>query len=208
MRDRETNILVAAVGGQGGLLSSRILATAALAEKLPVVVGETLGMAQRGGPVVSQVRIGGSGVLGPVVPRGHGDIVIGLEPIETLRISLQFLTRGGLVIMNQRRVVPIDVSLKLAEYPPLDTIIEHLHDITPKVMAFDATELAQKAGSVLSMNVVMIGALARTGRTPLSTETLKKSVKTCVAQRTRQQNLAAFDLGCEIAGALMQEWKR
>ena len=199
----DVNILIAAVGGQGGLLASRIIAQAALSQNLGVVIGETLGMAQRGGSVVSQVRVGRN-ALSPVIPRGRGDVVLGFEPIETLRIAFQYLSRDGLVIMNREPVFPIDVRLGLVEYPEIDAVVEQLQRITPQVVTLEATDLAQKAGNAITMNVVMVGALARATQRTLRTDALRAAVEKCVSEKNRKENLDAFDLGYKEAESLFR----
>lgn len=190
----EMNILIAAVGGQGGLLASRIIAQAAMSEKLGVIVGETLGMAQRGGSVVSQVRIG-KDPLSPVIPRGRGDIVLGLEPIETLRVAIQYASKRSLVIMNTQEVLPIDVRLKTAEYPEIERVVERLQAIAARVMILNATELAQKAGNLLTMNVVMVGALAAACRDILPLDAVRTALEACVGEKHMKENLLALELG-------------
>ena len=106
--NEECNLLVAGVGGQGSVLIGNILGNAVIDDGLEVWVGETFGMSQRGGSVVSHVRISKE-VLNPMTPEVSGDIILGLEPMETLRIAQKYLKTGGSIILNPRQVFPSDV---------------------------------------------------------------------------------------------------
>jgi indolepyruvate ferredoxin oxidoreductase beta subunit len=190
----ELNLIVAGVGGQGSILASHIVAIAAIKEGLRVRVGETFGAAMRGGAVASHVRIGKE-VHSPLIPTDGADIVLALEPLEGLRNLVKYLKKGGLLLTNVHPWLPVDVNIGRAEYPSMDAIREVVRKLGGKTLEIGATSLARKAGSVRTMNTVMLGALAATGKLPFSTEALKEAVKENVPQKTVDVNARAFELG-------------
>ncbi len=190
---KEVNILIVGVGGQGIILISELLGKAAVADGLSVRGSEVMGMAVRGGSVVSTVRIG-SEVYGPLIPVGKGDILIGLEPVEALR-NVVYLSKSGLVILNTETVVPFTVSLGESEYPVLDKIIENLKRVTNKVIALDAPQIAEEAGSPLAANIVMLGALFAAGQLPIKIEKMKEAIKARFSSKLAPVNMKAFALG-------------
>ncbi|MDI6884422.1 MAG: indolepyruvate ferredoxin oxidoreductase subunit beta [Hadesarchaea archaeon] len=190
----ETNLIIAGVGGQGSILASHIVATAAIRDGLRARVGETFGAAMRGGAVASHVRIG-KDVSAPLVQKDGADIVLALEPLEGLRNAVKFLAKGGLLLTNTHAWIPTDVNVGRAEYPSMDSITKAVEKLGGKIITIDATSLAQQAGNVRTMNVVMLGALAGARKLPVSIETLKQVVKENVPPKTIDANLRAFELG-------------
>jgi indolepyruvate ferredoxin oxidoreductase beta subunit len=191
----ELNIVIAGVGGQGNLLASEIISSASVKEGFQVRVADIFGAAQRGGAVTSHIRLGKE-VYGPVPPQGSVHILVGFEPVECLRTA-NFLRTDCLAIMNTRPIVPSSVSLGKATYPTLDEITALLEKLVSKVVTLDATSLARKAGDTLMINLVMVGALAGTGATPIRKETFIEAIKGLVPKGTQENNLTAFNLGFE-----------
>jgi indolepyruvate ferredoxin oxidoreductase beta subunit len=190
----ELNLIIAGVGGQGSILASHMVAMAAIREGLRARVGETFGAAMRGGAVASHVRIG-KGVNAPLIPRGGADIVLAMEPLEGLRNVVSFLRKGGLLLTNTHEWLPVDVNIGRANYPSLKSIKEAVEQLGGRMIAIDGTSLAQQAGDVRTLNVVMLGALAATGKLPISTETLKQIIMENVPRKTVEMNMRAFELG-------------
>ena len=191
---KEFNMIVAGVGGQGSVLASHIVAEAAVAQGLKTRVGETFGASQRGGKVHSHVRIGEE-VFGPLCPGKSLNILVGLEPNETLRLALPYVNKETYIITNTRQIPSMDVNIGADEYPSIDEIVNGLKKLSKTVIAFNATELAIKAGNPQTMNVVMLGALASSGRLPFEPDILKEAVIQSVPARTRDVNMKAFSLG-------------
>jgi indolepyruvate ferredoxin oxidoreductase beta subunit len=190
----DVNLIVAGVGGQGSVLASHIVAMAAIKEGLRARVGETFGAAMRGGAVASHVRLGKK-IYSPLVPKDGADLVLALEPLEGIRNSVKYLRKGGLLLTNTRAWSPTDVNIGLAEYPNTKTIEGAIKKLGGRAVSIDATSLAQKAGNVRAMNVVMLGALAGTGKLPMSVESIKQVIRENVPKGTEEVNLHAFDLG-------------
>jgi indolepyruvate ferredoxin oxidoreductase beta subunit len=192
---KEFNIVLAGVGGQGTLLASEALGMAAVKDALNVRVGEIHGMAQRGGAVVTTVRIGDN-VLAPTVLEGQADVLLGFEPFETVR-NLKYASGKTLVIMNTEKIPPTELAAKNVKYPGLDQIVQKVHLFTEKVVLIDAAQLAKKAGISLTQNVVLLGALAGTGVLPVKKQSLIEAVRELVPTKHVEINLKAFELGYE-----------
>ena len=196
---KEFNILVAGVGGQGVILMSELLGQAAVDDGFPVRGSEVLGMAVRGGPVMSVIRLG-SEVYGPLIPVGKADLLIGMEPSEALRNCIYLAPAAG-VVVNTRTTLPFTVSLGQSSYPPLDDILRRLKSAAGRVFSLDAEEMAARAGSLLTANVVMLGAAFGTGMMPFKLDTIKAAIRGHFPAETAPLNLKAFDLGYDtVAG--------
>lgn len=193
----EFNIVLAGVGGQGILLAAEILGTAAVKDGLNVRVSEIHGMAQRGGAVVSNVRIGAK-VLAPTVLDGNADVVLGFEPIETLR-NMKFASEKTIVIMNSEKIMPTELTAKKAKYPSPEEIIRRINAFTRNVVVIEAARLAKEAGNVMTQNTVLLGALAAVGKIPIKTETLMEALRELVPPKQLEVNVKAFKIGYEKA---------
>jgi indolepyruvate ferredoxin oxidoreductase beta subunit len=189
----EFNIVIAGVGGQGILLAAEILGTASLKEGLNIRVSEIHGMAQRGGAVVSNVRIGEK-VTAPTVLDGRANVILGFEPLETLR-NTRFASEKTVVLMNDEMIIPSGVASGSIGYPSLEEVIKQIHGFTKIVVVVEAARLAVEAGSILTRNAVMIGALAAAGKVPVKIESLKEALCELVPARYLEVNFKAFDLG-------------
>jgi indolepyruvate ferredoxin oxidoreductase beta subunit len=191
----ELNIIISGVGGQGVVLLSELLGTAAVADGVAVKGSEVLGMAQRGGSVFSNIRLGGD-VIAPLTPEGKCDILIAVEPSEALR-NIQYLAKDSVVVLNATKVLPFTVFLGKSGYPEIDAIIAKLHDVTDRVITLDAAQLAETAGSLQAANVVMLGALYGTGLLPVSVATAKEAILARFKGKVGEINIRAFELGYE-----------
>ena len=189
----ELNIVIAGVGGQGILLAAEILGTASLKGGLKVRVSEIHGMAQRGGAVVSNVRIGKK-ITAPTVLDGNADVILGFEPLETLR-STRFASEKTVVLMSDEVIIPSGVAAGSIEYPSLEEVINKIHGFTKNLVVVEAVRVAVEAGSILTRNAVMIGALAAYGKVPVKIESLKEALCELVPTRYLEVNVKAFDLG-------------
>ena len=189
----ELNVILAGVGGQGILLASQVLGVTAVKEGFNVRVSEIHGMAQRGGAVTSHVRIGKK-VYAPTVLEGKANVILGFEPLETLR-NIKYASEKTLALISKEIIVPTGFSAQPVEYPSFEKIIEKIRQFTEKIIIIDALNLAKKAGNAITRNMVMLGALAATGMLPLKTETLKETIRELVRPAYVEMNLKAFELG-------------
>jgi indolepyruvate ferredoxin oxidoreductase beta subunit len=195
------DILIAGVGGQGVVLASRLLATAAMDAGFHVATAETIGMAQREGSVTSHVRIGDD-VCGSLIPRGNADLIIGLEPAETAR-NLRYLRKGGSIVMNEHAVMP-SVQDKGKEYDPV-LMIAFLKDNCRDMISADFTRLARDAGTYKAANVAMIAAAAGAGLLPFSGEYLWDVLEKMVPEKYRDVNRRVFDRSIESISDIRQK---
>src|SRR5512143_65851 len=183
------NILIAGVGGQGVLLTSKIIAEAALLAGLDVKQSEVHGMAQRGGSVLSQVRFGDK-VFSPIVSEGEADLLIGFEPLETARY-LHFLRDEGVVVYNTRTIGTIGVSIAAEKYPAdINTTIK---DRAKTVVPLDGTQLAVNAGDKRTLNLVLLGAALPF--LPLKEPVVLEAIKNTVPKKVLEINQKAFAAG-------------
>jgi indolepyruvate ferredoxin oxidoreductase beta subunit len=190
---KEVNIVLAGVGGQGTLLAAEILGVAAIREGLNVRVSEIHGMAQRGGAVVSTVRMGEK-VLAPTFLEGQADMLLGFEPIETLR-NLKFASEKTLVIMSDEKIVPTEFTAKNLSYPSMEEILKKIQRFTKKIIIVETARLAKEAGSSLTQNIVLLGVLAATERMPIKKENLMEALKELIPAKHVKINVKAFELG-------------
>jgi indolepyruvate ferredoxin oxidoreductase beta subunit len=189
---KERNIVLAGVGGQGILLLAEILGSAAVEDGLNVRVSEIHGMAQRGGAVVSNVRIGEK-TLAPTILEGTADAIVGLEPMEALR-NIKYASNKALILINTTVTKPGVTSRSMA-YPSLETILGKIRVFSENIMTIDATDIARTLGNVAVQNIVMIGGLAATGKLPLKLETIRNSIRASINERYVEINLKAFEAG-------------
>ncbi|PCN49845.1 indolepyruvate ferredoxin oxidoreductase subunit beta [Candidatus Geothermarchaeota archaeon ex4572_27] len=172
---KEFNVVLTGVGGQGTIAMSEVLGMAAVLEGHRVRGSEVLGMAQRGGAVVTHLRLGRD-VYGPTVPEGKADVMVALEPSEALR-NLRYVTKNTIVVLGTRPIVPPSVSLGISRYPSVEEVVEKLKELSDFVITIDPYKLAAEAGDVIAANMVMLGALAGTGRLPIKVESLKQAIR-------------------------------
>lgn len=189
-------VVISGVGGQGTLLASRLLAMASISAGLNVKIGETYGMAQRGGPVMGHIQIGGM-AHNPQIRKGEADVLVGFEPAEATRRGVTFLKDGGLALVNTRVTAPVEVISGMVPYPDLGELMRLLGKVAGRVVAFDATSLAEEAGDPIATNVVMLGALTESGQLPLDEETVLSTLRDSLRPRFLELNMRAFGLGKE-----------
>ncbi len=182
------NIMIVGVGGQGTLLTSRILGGIATEAGYDVKISEVHGMAQRGGSVVTYVRYGES-VAEPIVEEGYADVLIAFEKLEALRYA-HFLKKDGVIICNDQKIEPMTVSTGQARYP--EHIIETLKE-KYNVKVVDAMDEAKKLGNVRVFNTVILGVAA--SQMEFEKETWMEVIRNTVPPKTVEVNLKAFEIG-------------
>jgi indolepyruvate ferredoxin oxidoreductase, beta subunit len=180
------NIVIAGVGGQGVLLASKVLAESALASGMDVKQNEVHGMAQRGGSVISFVRIGEQ-VASPVIMPGTADLLISFEPLEALRYS-HYLKPGGRMVYNTVSINPSTVAAGLATYP--EDVEQQIAAVCDKAHGIDALAIARAAGNGKAVNIVMVGTVMK--HLPLSEEIITTTVKEMTKGKGAEVNLKAL----------------
>ena len=191
--NENTNILLVGVGGQGTILASKVIGSVAIKSGFDVKISEIHGMAQRGGSVVTHVRFGKK-IFAPTIEPGTAHILLAFEKLEALRWQ-HYLRRGGTMIVNTREIYPLPVLTGEADYP--ENIIELLQSKTKSVIPVDAFTVAVNSGNEKTLNVVLLGILAATLN--LDRKFWEESVSETVPPKTIGVNLAAFDVGFELA---------
>jgi indolepyruvate ferredoxin oxidoreductase beta subunit len=189
-------LVIVAVGGQGNLLASSVLGEAALLCGIPLNMSEIHGMAQRGGVVESSLVFGDASST--IISDGEADLLVGFEPAETLR-ALGKCNANTVVITNLAPLMPFTVNIGQGVYPDLKELQELIRKKTSKLIAFNAAALAKEAGNVLSVNMVLLGALIQTGVLPLTVDQVKEAMNTKTKKAFLDSNLKAFDLGFSAA---------
>ena len=183
------SIMIVGVGGQGTLLSSRLLGAVLTTKGYDVKVSEVHGMSQRGGSVVTYVKYGDE-VYSPIIKKGEADYILTFEQLEAAR-WLPYLKQGGKLIVNTQKIDPMPVVIGAAEYP--QGVIEAIAATGTDITSIDALSLAVEAGSSKAVNVVLMGVLA--SKTDIAYDTWVEAVKATVPAKFLELNLKAFDLG-------------
>jgi len=191
---KDINFLIAGVGGQGTILASDIMAEAGMLAGYDVKKTDVLGLAIRGGSVISHIRWGEK-VDAPMSMRGKVNYLLAFEPIEALR-QIEFLNEESTIVFNEYKISPVTVSSGLSIYPADDVIEKALKDSAKNLYSIDATNKAVEIGNVKTMNVMLLGAL--TPFLDINTETWEKAIKKFVPEQFKELNLKAFHAGYEI----------
>ena len=192
------NCLLCGVGGQGVVLASKLIAYAALDKGMFVRTTETIGMAQRGGSVVSHVRMGEE-IHSPMIPKGQADVILAFEPAEAVR-SLPYLREGGMLIVNRKAVKPVTATLGGGQYDGHE-MLDFLKKKEDNLLIMDGEAVCRQAGSAKVLNVALLGAAAASGALDISIPDMEVEIKKKVKPQFVELNQKALALGAAIAGA-------
>ena len=193
------NVIVTGVGGQGNVLISELFGKALVKRGHHVTIGETYGASQRGGAVMSHLRISKQEQYGPLIPEGQADVVLGLEPVETMRVLAQYGNPGVVVIANSRPVYTMAVTTGAAEYPGTEEIERTLKELSSTAWLINATEIALEMGASILTNTIMAGALVGSQALPLEPEDLEAELRDSLPSDRLELNLQAARRGLEEA---------
>jgi len=171
------NLIICGVGGQGNILLSGMVGGAYLKKGYFATIGETFGAAQRGGAVFSAVRISKKREYGPLMPEGKAHLILGLEPLETLRMVQRYANPGTVCISNIYPVVPAGVSANRETYPDMEELKNAVKALCKKAWFIDATSIALDLKAPIAMNIVMVGALLGTGQLTLTEDDIKAELR-------------------------------
>jgi indolepyruvate ferredoxin oxidoreductase beta subunit len=191
MKSRKTSIVLTGVGGHGVITAANILGKAAVKAKINVYVSEIHGMAQRGGSVLCTVRMGD--ISSPLLASGTADAIISTEPVETLRY-IHYANKKTKVITDITPLVPFTVSIGLSTYPDLGVVFKEIKSYA-ELYKIDAFKIAKDAGSIITMNIVMLGALAATNILPIKPNILLQTILDFVPSDFKNINKKAFENG-------------
>ena len=186
------SIYISGVGGQGIIKTSVIIGEAAMLEGYDVVMSEIHGMSQRGGSVSTELKIGN--FKSSIVEESKADLILAFEPIEVLR-GLNKANKDTTLIFNTFPIVPSTLTQTGETYPEIDDIVKNLKDNFDSVYPIEGNGLAVDAGSILSLNMVLLGACVANDDFPLSKETVETAMKNNLAHKFHEMNLKAIDNG-------------
>ena len=191
------NVIITGVGGQGNILASHILASAAIASDFHVTIGETYGQSQRGGAVMSHLRVSQRQQYGPLIGEGQADLIVGLEPLETLRVLSQYGNSRVVVATNSRPIYPQPVGGEVVKYPTTEEVAETLRSLAAKSWVVDATGIALELGPPILANIVMMGTLVGVGLLPIGATPFEEEMRESLPSDRLEMNLKAFRRGIQ-----------
>jgi indolepyruvate ferredoxin oxidoreductase beta subunit len=185
-------VYIIGVGGQGTIKTATIIGEAAMAQGMNVVMSEVHGMAQRGGTVVTELKIGDT--LSPLVYKHSADLLLVFEPSELLRAA-DLIGKDTHIISNCSAIPPFTVSLGISEYPDIDKMFARLREKTDNLFLVDAERIATKLGNIIMANIVILGAAAATAQFPIEKKAIIESMKQNLPPRSIDMNIKAFEIG-------------
>ncbi len=186
------NIYISGVGGQGIIKTSTVIGEAAMKSNMPVVMSEVHGMAQRGGGVSTELKIGDA--YSPIIVKGSADLLISFEPIEALRAIPKISVKTS-VVVNKSPIYPFNLAAGDISYPDIETVIDELNNKSKNVFALEADQMARESGHILSMNMVMLGASTAVNGFPIRKEIIINSMEANLPHKSMDINLKAFEKG-------------
>lgn len=189
------NIIITGVGGQGNVLGSRVLSNMLVRKGYYATIGETFGASQRGGSVMSHIRVSAKSTWSPQIPRGRADLIIALEPVEAIRVLVSYGNQKVIVLVNTRPIYPVGVIAGELEYPSLKDIKASVKELSSTALFIDATDEAIKLGNPILANIIMIGAATRMFEFPIDREDFNQVILRSLPASKLDVNLKAFDMG-------------
>jgi len=196
------NVIIGGVGGQGNVLASQILGEMLVSQGYVITIGETYGASQRGGAVMSHLRISTQDQFSSLIPEGQCDLLIALEPVEGLRILDHYGNPRVMALLNTRPIQPMDVISGNTTYPEVSKVIAKIKELSRRVWTLNATELALEMGDPIFSNIVMLGALCAIEVLPIHRQGFELAIKDLLSTRTLDENMKAFDKGREVVEEL------
>jgi indolepyruvate ferredoxin oxidoreductase beta subunit len=192
------NIIITGVGGQGNVMASRVVGNMLSRKGLNITIGETFGASQRGGSVMSHLRVSHTSHWSPQIPKGRCHLAISLEPTEALRVLQQYGNPDVDVICNTRPVHAIGVISGDRQYPQLENIQAWIDELSAGSWFLDATERALELGNPILGNIIMIGAAAAVSGLPLERADFEAVISGMLPADKLAKNLGAYDLGVAL----------
>jgi indolepyruvate ferredoxin oxidoreductase beta subunit len=191
------NLVISGVGGQGNLLLSRLIGRILLRKDYLVAVGETLGVAQRGGAVMSNMRISKKMLFGPLIPEGKSHIILSLEPLETLRMLVRYGNPKVVTITNFNPLFPVSVLSRKERYPDFGALREAITQLSKSAWFVDATDMGLKLGTPIVANVIMLGALVGLNLLPVTEAEIEEEIKSSFTSDRVELNIKALKMGID-----------
>ncbi len=192
------NVIITGVGGQGNVMASRVVGNMLSRQGLQVTIGETFGASQRGGSVMSHLRVSTGSSWSPQIPRGRCHLVISLEPTEAIRVLANYGNPNVKVLCNTRPIHAIGVISGDQQYPPIDDIRSWVAELSQTSWFLAATEKALELGNPIFGNIMMIGAAAAIGVLPLHRKDFEAVISETMSTDKQELNLRAYDMGAQM----------
>ncbi len=189
------NVIIAGVGGQGNVLASQILGEILVSQGYVITIGETYGASQRGGSVMSHLRVSQKESFSPLIPEGQADLLIALEPVEGLRTLAPYGNPKIITLLNTRPIHPIDVISGSATYPEISNVIAKIEALSFRAWTVNATEIALEMGDPIFSNMVMLGALSAINILPVGRQVFESVIRELLPSNKTEENRKAFERG-------------
>ena len=189
------NVIITGVGGQGNVMASRVVGNMLSRKNLSITIGETFGASQRGGSVMSHLRISTGSYWSPLIPKGCCHLVISLEPTEAMRVLMNYGNPKVKVLCNTRPVHAIGVISGEHQYPSMEDVTSWIEELSDACWFLDATDKALEMGNPILGNIMMIGAAAGIGALPLDREDFEAVIAETFSSDKLELNLKAFEMG-------------
>jgi indolepyruvate ferredoxin oxidoreductase beta subunit len=194
------NLIIAGVGGQGNVMASRVVGNMLMERGLHITIGETFGASQRGGSVMSHLRISAESSFSPQIPKGRAHMVVSLEPTETLRVLRDYGNPGVSVLCNTRPIYSVGVICGDLHYPSQEDLKKWIRQLSKESWFLNTTDAALKLGNPILGNIMLVGALAATKMLPLDRTSFERVITRTMAGSKVGMNLTAFDQGRAMMG--------
>ena len=194
-KEEDYNLIITGVGGQGNVLASQLVGQTLVGKGYFVTIGETYGASQRGGPVMSHIRISTKKQRSPLIPQGKADVIVSLEPVEAIRVIAPYGNPDAVALINTRSIVPIGVASGDETYPDIDEIKAALDSLCRIVHYINAVERAMELGSPIMSNMIMLGALLELKILPLSIKEFSETLGRNLSGDKLAINLKAIEEG-------------
>lgn len=191
------NLVVCGVGGQGNILIARLIGRILAQKGYFLSIGETFGAAQRGGSVFSSLRISDSKVYGPLIPQNRGNLILGLEPLETLRMLSKFGNEQIVTLSNTQTTLPVGVLAGRSRYPDREALHGAIEELSRKAWFVPATDIAVELGAPIVSNIVLLGALTGAGLLPITEDEVKEDMRATFPPAKLELNFQALRRGME-----------
>ena len=191
------NIVICGIGGQGNVLASEVVGSAMNDRGYHVAVGETYGAAQRGGSGMSHVRVSADKEMSGLIPSGEAHIIIGFEPLETLRMARKYAGPDTMIVYDPRPVYPLGVLQGVQTYPAMEDITAEIRALSAAAYAVPAADIAMEVGDSRAANIALLGAFTQLPGAPLSREDLEGILEKRFKGAVLELNRRAFHMGCE-----------
>ena len=190
------NIVICGIGGQGNVLASEVVGSAMTDRGYRVAIGETYGASQRGGSVMSHVRVSEDQELSVLIPSGEAHIIIGFEPLETLRMTRQYAGPHTMIVYDPRPGYPLGVLPGIQQYPDQEALESEIAELSAAAYPVPAADIAMEVGDSRAANIALLGAFTQLPDAPLSREDLEKILQQRFKGAVLELNQKAFAKGC------------